>query len=126
MSRRIYNVTTLPRSEDPLNDVEDDNVVDDFHLLNIVVNNCCYSFFCLSILTLFFMLVLYIAVLSAFVEQIGDPTAAIINYVLESQLNSESVNVAAVNTACYTGSIGSCDSLQSSNAQIERIRPVVN
>lgn len=123
MSKRIYKVTAL---DENVAGTEDDNIVDDFHLISIVVNNCCYSFFCLSILTLFFILVLYIAVLSAYVEQIGDPTAAIINYVLETQLASDKVNTAAINVACYTGSLGSCDNLDSSNDQLERIRPVVN
>jgi hypothetical protein len=126
MSRRIYKVTTLEQDTTTEPVIIDDDVVDDFHLLNIVVNNCCYSFFCLSVLTLFFILVLYLAVLSAYVEQIGDPTAAIINAVLQVQANNQKLSLAAVNVACYTGSIGSCENLASSDAQLERIRPVVN
>lgn len=62
-----------------------------------------------------------------YVEMLGDPTAALINYALQIIGNDKEFNIAAIETACYLGGIGSCTSLtQASDAQLQAIRPVLN
>ena len=125
--RLVYKVNPLTELETiPVNENGDLEIVDDYHLCNIIVINCCRSFSYLSIFTLIIILILYTALFSEWVELISDPTASIINYVLDLQVIKTGRDISGINVACYVGGICSCTSTVNTSPQLSQIRPTLN
>jgi hypothetical protein len=110
----------------PKNENGDPEVVDDFHLCNLVVSNCIKVFLELSIFTLIIILVIYIALISAWIEQIADPTVVIINYILQAEAITSGRDISGINTACYLGGIGVCSTTDVTSPQLAILRPSLN